>query len=67
MEIHWNLLKPNEKSYYQRELYSNRKRFNLIREKFFRIEENIQKVFKEYNTERKSRYQLTDGFTELNR
>ena len=67
MEMQWAMLKPNEKGYYKNKLAEKRKKYDQIRHKFFRIEEAVDKVYKEYETERKARYRLTDGIAELHR
>ena len=61
------MLKPNEKGYYKGKLAEKRKNYDKIRHKFFRIEESVDKVWKEYETERRARYRLTDGIAEIHR
>ena len=44
-----------------------RKTYEKMRRDFFRIEEEIEKIYKEYDEERQARYRLTDGISELHR
>ena len=46
------MLKPNEKGYYKGKLADKIKNYDKIRLKFFKIEESVDKVWKEYETER---------------
>ena len=58
-------MKPNEKGYYKQKLLDRRKKYEKMRKDFFRIEETVDKVFREFEQERQARYRLTDGITEL--
>ena len=58
-------MKPNEKGYYKQKLLDRRKKYEKMRKDFFRIEEIVDKVFREFEQERQARYRLTDGITEL--
>ena len=60
-------MKPNEKGYYKQKLLDRRKKYEKMRKDFFRIEETVDKVFREFEQERQARYRLTDGITELHR
>ena len=61
------MLDPNEKQYYRKKVTFKRQTYDSHRKKFFRIEDQVDKLYKEYETERQARYRLTDGLAEVYR
>ena len=65
--MQWSMLKPNEKGYYKQKLMDRRKTYDTLRHKFFRIEQEIDRIFADFDKQRRARYRLTDGIDELSR
>ena len=61
------MLKPNDKGYYKPKLLDRRKKYDSLRNKFFRIEEEVDRIFKDFDQQRRARYRLTDGVAEIHR
>ena len=67
LEYQWSILKPTEKGYYRPKLAKLRSKLDHQRHRFFRIEDEVDSVFKDYQKERNARYRLTDGLSEIDR
>jgi len=58
------MLSPSEKGFYRNKVEKNWKIYEQLRHRFFAIENIIDRLFKDGEIERNSKYRLRDGLNE---